>query len=259
MRTVLPDGLSWRRPRLSDAESIADFVGAYNTAVVGFADVTLDDVRDELVEPGFDPERDGWLVRDGGRQVGYGWCFADGTRDRVDIEVVAHEPSVSDWLFAQTIGRAKEIAGAAGHPEVVLDKGIYRADSAMRSQLAAHGFAHATTFHRMRIDHTDPRPASAPDPPSAPEPPPGVVLTVGPGDDAFRRAGHAVMMSAFDGHFGFTPLPYEEWHEAREAQSTFDWSQLMVAALDGAPVGVLERSNQFVEDEHCGYVRWVGV
>ena len=251
MRTALPSRLSWRRPSLADAESIFDFVAAYNTGIVGFPDWTLDDVRDELAEPGFDPDADGWLVTDDGQVAGYGWCFSNATRDRVDIDVVAHRPEVTRWLFAQTLGRAREIAGAAGRREVVIDKGIYRADAAMREHMAAYGFERATTFHRMRVDHRDLA--------VAPSPPPGVVLTTGPGDDAFRRAGHAVMMAAFKGHFGFTPLPYPEWHEAREAQSTFDWSQLMVATLDGMPVGVLERTDQFIPDERCGYVRWVGV
>jgi ribosomal protein S18 acetylase RimI-like enzyme len=251
MRTTLPGELLWRRPALADAEAILRFVAAYNTEVVGYPDLTLDDVRDELTEPGFDPDTDGWLVTHDREPVGYACCFPTATRDRADVEVVAHEPAVRRWLVEQAVARAAEIAAVAGHRKVVIDQGIHRADTGMRSQLAEDGFQHAATFHRMRVDHAGLAPV--------PNPPLGVTLASGPGDDVFRRAGHAVMMAAFDGHFGFTPLPYQEWHEAREAQSTFDWSQLMVASLDGMPVGVLERTDQFVEDERCGYVRWIGV
>ena len=45
-------------------------------ASVGFADITMDDIVDELDEPGFDRERDGWLVHgDDGRLLGWAWAF----------------------------------------------------------------------------------------------------------------------------------------------------------------------------------------
>jgi hypothetical protein len=62
--TEPPGGHRWRRPTLDDAEAIYELVARRNTAVVGFADTTLADVRDGLTEPGFDPAVDGWLVHD---------------------------------------------------------------------------------------------------------------------------------------------------------------------------------------------------
>ena len=54
MSSELPDGCSWRRPNVGDAEAVLDLVTKHNTALVGFADCTLDDLRDELTDPGFD-------------------------------------------------------------------------------------------------------------------------------------------------------------------------------------------------------------
>jgi hypothetical protein len=49
--TELSSGYRWRRPTLDDAEAILELVARRNTAVVGFADVTLDDIRDEPRSP----------------------------------------------------------------------------------------------------------------------------------------------------------------------------------------------------------------
>ena len=103
----------------------------------------------------------------------------------------------------------------------------------------------------MRIDHDD----VPPEPPV----PDGVLVRTGPGDDGFRREGHAVLNAAFAGQFGFAALPFDEWHERIEASATHDWSQLRVAYVDGEPVAMLYGNNAFIEDEGCGYVSNVGV
>ena len=44
-------------------------IDRHNTPLVGSPDITLREVRDELHEPGFDPDVDAWLVSDeAGRQ-----------------------------------------------------------------------------------------------------------------------------------------------------------------------------------------------
>lgn len=67
MNLQLPDGFSASRPVVADAGDIHELVASYDLAVIGRVDSTLDDIRDQLTEPGFDPARDSWLVRhDGG-------------------------------------------------------------------------------------------------------------------------------------------------------------------------------------------------
>jgi hypothetical protein len=51
MTAALPEGYSSRPPQLSDAEALFELISACNTAVIGFADFTLDDMADELSEP----------------------------------------------------------------------------------------------------------------------------------------------------------------------------------------------------------------
>jgi mycothiol synthase len=249
--TNLPAPERAHRPaELSDAEAIVEMVSAYNTAIVGFADVTLDDIRDDLVEPGFDRARDSWLVLEpSGRLTGYGWACANGDSDRIDIDVITADPEAAAWLLDRVCGRAREMGRERSHQKVVLDKGIYREDP-MRSLLEARGFARATTFQRMRIDHAGVV--------AQPEVPPGLTIREAT-DDATRRAAHEVQTAAFADHFGWVAKSYAEWLDLHEAKSKFTWSQLWVADLDGRPVGICERTDQFIEDEDCGYVASIGV
>ena len=79
------------------------------------------------------------------------------------------------------------------------------------------------------------------------------------GDETLRRDAHAVVNRAFTEHFGETATSFERWAERMQAAATSDWGQLLVSYLDDRPVGMLLGNDQFVEDEHCGYVRTVGV
>lgn len=252
MDAVLPPGHTWRRPTPDDAEGFYALVAAHNTAVVGFADFTLDDARDQLTEPGFDPSVDGWLVHDAaGALVGFGWTFGNGDSDQVEGEVIAGDDDVADWLFGVVEERADEIVAALGHDGARLGINVYRDHVAQQARAEARGYRPATTFHRMRIDH---------DGPVEPfELPPGVEIAVGPGDGALRREAHAVLMASFADHFGWVQLPFDEWHARVDSAASDDWSQLKVAYVDGVPAAMLLGHNGFVADEDCGYVRNVGV
>lgn len=249
----LPKGYVVRAPRIEDAAAILALVVGYNEAIIGFGDFTLDDVRDELTEPGFEPATDGWVIHDGdGRLVGYGWAMGDhGGGDLVDVEAIGHNPLVSRWLLDRAIERAVEIGRTRGHDTIRIDKTVYRGDEVMTGLITEKGFTPATTFHRMRIDHAGPVPM--------PEPPPGVTVREGVYDEAARRAAHRTDMTAFADHFGHTEMPYEQWYETREARSVFDWSQLTLVEIDGRPVAHCECHDGFVEDENCGYVMRIGV
>jgi mycothiol synthase len=248
---LLAPGLIGRPAELSDAEAIFELVSAYNTAIVGFPDITLDDVRDDLAEPGFDSVTDSWLVFDSDeRLVGYGWACANGDSDEVDVDVLTTDSAVAEWLFDRVSERALEMGRAHGNASVTLHKGIYRDDHDMKARLEARGFTPVTTFQRMRIDHVGPVPT--------PVPPPGVTIREAT-DVATRRDAHAIHKASFAEHFGFVRRPYDEWAERYEVMSTFDWPQMWVADLDGRPVAFCGRTDQFVEDEECGYVQSIGV
>lgn len=251
MSDALPAGWTWRRPELPDAEAIWAFVSAHHTAIVGFPDFTLDDARDELSEPGFDAANDGWLVHDcAGAVAGYGWACRNGTSAEIDIDVIATDETVADWLWAEVIERAGKIGAELDHDEVAIDVGIYRADELQRRRAAQLGLERAATFHRMRIEHSGDV--------AEPRLPPGIFVRTGEHEQV-RRDAHAVMNAAFAGQFGFVERTFDQWHELVDASSRRDWSQLRVADVDGNAVAMLLGNDQFVADESCGYVARVGV
>ncbi len=243
---VLPGTYTVQPPAKEDAGAVFAVVAAYNTAVVGFADYTLDDMVDELTKPGFEPETDGWLVFDGDTPVGYGWVSGKGDHHLLEMDVFTADPVVETYLLDEITRRSREIAREYGHSSVQLDVVVYRADETRRQRLSDYGFEAGTTFHRMRIDHDGPVPT--------PEVPTGVTIRRGAPDEASRRAAHNVMMQSFEGQFGFVARPFEEWHAAHENHSTFDWSQATLLELDGQAVALRECNDQFIEDENCGYI-----
>jgi mycothiol synthase len=248
----LPGGYRCCRPTLDDAEAILALISEYNGAFVGFADFTLDDVRDGLTEPGFDPTVDGWLVHgSGGTVAGYGWAYGKGGSDMVDIDVVAGDAAVADWLWARALERAAEIGAKAGRDLVSVDIGIYQTDVTQQARAKARAFVPATTFQRMRIDFD-----RAPPEPVAPD---DVVVRTGTGDEALRRDAHRVSQHAMAEHFGYVEKSFAAWHAGIESSATHDWAQLRVAYIGGEPTAIVQGSDQFVEDENCGYVATVAV
>ncbi len=251
MTAVLPSSYTVRPPTLEDAQAVLELVSDYNISVVGFADYTLDDAQDELSEPGFDPETDGWLVFDDGRLVGYGSIFGKGDHHLLDLDVVTTDPVVELYLLDRVERRAAELAAQYGHQAVQVDIANYQADKAREERLAGYGFERGTVFYRMRIDHEGTVPA--------PAVPAGVTVRRGAPDEASRRAAHDVLNASFTGQFGFSPRSYEEWHASLESFSAFDWSQLTTLEIDGETVAVRACWDQFVEDENCGYIGRLGV
>jgi ribosomal protein S18 acetylase RimI-like enzyme len=251
---TLPPGYTLRRPTVDDAHAIHELVVLSDTAAIGRADATLDDIRDELIEPGFDMAVDGWLVHSpAGRLVTWAWACRKGTSDNVDVAVITapDDDAAAAHLFGLVRERAVEIARELGHPRAVVDAGAYRQDERQRGHLAAAGYAPAATFQRLRIDHDGPRPY--------PVDPDGVTVIDGTHGEDVRRRAHAVRNESFAEHFGSVPLDYDEWVKGLEASYSHDWAQLRLVLVDGEPAAMLLGTDNFRYDENCGYVRTLGV
>lgn len=251
--TATAAGYTTRRPLADDAHDIHGLISLCDTQVIGKADMTLDDVADELGDPSFDRENDGWVVHDGaGRLVAWAWACRKGSSDNVDIDVVVHPdaPELIGPLWDTVTERAGRLAAGLGHDRAVVDIGLYRQDSGKRAVAAARGFTAATSFVRLLADHETPL--------SEPVPPSGVSLHQGLTEEV-RRQGHAVQQAGFAEHFGFTPKDYDEWYGELDASASGDWSQLAVARIDGEPAAMLLGTNAFAKDENCGYVRQLAV
>ncbi|GLX01557.1 GNAT family N-acetyltransferase [Microtetraspora sp. NBRC 16547] len=249
------NGYDIRRPTEGDAEAIHELVAEHDTEVLGKPDATLEDVAEVLGE--LDLATDGWLVHQGDRLAGWGWACPKGTSDNVDIDVQARDEAVVAWLWERVLERAVEIARDLGHAQARVDIGIYREDVALQAAAKERGLAVATSFHRMRIDNGDDHGGHAGA--AEPETPPGVIVESGEPDQERLCTAHRIQQEGFARHFGFVPKTFEEWVSDMEASSASDWSQLLIARVDGEPAAMLLGTNHFVSDEDCGYVRTLAV
>ncbi|GII57441.1 hypothetical protein Pth03_58300 [Planotetraspora thailandica] len=237
-----------RRPELADAAAIHEMVAEHDVAVIGRADMTLADVADLLEE--LDLAADSWLVLDGERLLGWGWAQRHVVSPNVDIDVQSRDSQAAAWLWDAVLERARRLAREAGHDHARVDVNVYRQDAALGAAAGERGFAPATSFHRMRIDHAGAEPASLP----------GVTVETGsPGDEDLKRTAHAIQQEGFAEHFGFVPRTFEQWVAAIESSSAHDWNQLLVARAGGEPAAMLLGTDHFVSDDNCGYVRTLAV
>lgn len=249
-----PPGHVVRAPTVEDAPAIFRLFADRNLAVVGFEDLTLDDMVDELAEPGLDLAADAWFAHDpSGRPSGYGAVYPSSGAPEHHIELLATDAALGRWLLDRIVDRTRAIGAAAGHPDVAVELGVYRSDAAQQELVEGAGLERATTFHRLRIDH------DGPGSPTALALPPGIVRHTGDEGLEVRRAGHAVIEAAFAGQNGITPQPFEAWQDALDARSTFTWPQLVVLEADGEPVAARLDNDQFAADEGCGYVHRLAV
>jgi mycothiol synthase len=251
----LPGGSLPRPATVDDAEIIHAVQSAHEIPLIGRPNSTLEDVRDELVEPDFAVGVDGFLIfpaADPTTAVGWGWACRKGASDIIDVSIAVHPEhgAVRSWLLDAALRRAVEIGRELGHPRIRVFAGVHRADEPTADLLRTDGFEHSTTFSRMRIDHQGPVPT--------PVPPEGIELRDG-SDPQVRRDAVDVRNAAFADHFGFVPQTVERWSADREASSAHDWAMLHVAYDGGEPVALLLRTNNFVPDENCGYVLTLGV
>ncbi len=237
-----------RRPVVADAVTVHELVAEHDIEVTGRPDWTLDDIADTLKE--LDLDHDSWLVRSDGRLLGWGYARRNGASENVDIDVQAREPGAAALLWDLALGRAADLAREAGHDHAVVDISLYEQDKAMREAAERRGFAPATSFHRMRADHSGVRPVFLP----------GVGVEAGaPGCEAVLRTAHRVHQEGFAEHFGFVPKTFEEWTAEMESSSANDWGQLLLARVHGEPAAMLLGTDHFVSDENCGYVRTLAV
>jgi mycothiol synthase len=242
-----------RRPRAEDAAAIHELSAACDMAALGVSDTTLGDVEEVLAEPELDLDRDGWLAHDAdGRLLAWAWAVGLGASDLVEIEVSVRPgvDGLAERLWPLVLDRARELARERGHDTATADVVVYRADEAKRALAEKYGFEPSTSFYRMRIDFDGPV-----EPPAEP---PGLTLHTGE-SDAIRREAHRVQQEGFADHYGFVPSGYDLWFERRQQQSANDWSQLILARVDGRPAAVLHGNDQFVVDQHCGYVATLAV
>jgi ribosomal protein S18 acetylase RimI-like enzyme len=258
MRGVtFPAGWTTRRPTLDDLAEILALVHASDVAAVGQADFSPDDVRDALAgSPYVDAGRDSLLAyAPDGSLAGWAYLENETGGDREFVEVYTRPETglpAQAPLLALTLARVAERARELGHATVTVRAGAIPTEEPYIATLRAAGFAFVKRYARMQ--------RSLEGVPATPPPTPaGIsIRPLDPGDDADLRLFHGILDAAFRDTPDYQPRPYERWREWVDGQASVAWDEWLVADAGGTPAGILQSSDQALDDNE-GWVKMLAV
>jgi mycothiol synthase len=248
---AVPTGFHARRPVQNDAETVFALIQACAAGEYGTPDSTLDEVRHGWMRPGFDLGADAWVVLAAdGEIVGYAetWNIEPiHIHSRGFVHPLARGRGIGSFLLAHVDARAREMAeGAPQGVRVTLQQWSTAVNDSALALLRSHGFVPVRRMRRMEITISEP--------PARPEWPHGItVRKFVPGLD--DRATHAAFDEAFRDHWGYLPLPFEQWAHWTVENEAFD-PTLCFLACDGDEVAGLAQCEVFGD---IGWVNDLGV
>jgi mycothiol synthase len=198
---------------------VLEVVVARDVADLGRPDYTLEDVESEWSEPGFALDEDAWVAEQDGRLVAY--ACVRWIEQLVLVAPAATGAGTGSRLLELVEGRARERG-------LALRQHLPERNAQAAALLSAHGYTRRHGYLRLGVE-LDP-------PPPQPRWPAGTSLRryAGSQDD---RPLHALFTEAFSEVLGSEPQPFESWRAQVVEHAAFDPDLLLVAELDGAPVG----------------------
>ena len=141
-----------RPPRPEDIPAIVALGEAFDRALTGTGDWSEEDVEHDWRALA-DPERDAWVVEDGGAVVGYA-TFQDDDEGTFEADGYVHPDRFGEGIGATLAGlaeaRAAERLEAVTLPRVVLQNAVLHVDAAARALLEGRGYRPVRHFLRMQ-------------------------------------------------------------------------------------------------------------
>jgi mycothiol synthase len=196
-----------RPPTDADAQRAADIVIAVDIAEMGEPDYTVEDLRDEWNETGFERDRDAVVVEDdAGTMIGYAHFRGGDLLAVVDPEREGEGAGTALLEWAER--RARE------RGEKMIRQGIGDQGASARALLEAHGYAVARSYYRLERD------VSTDD-----VEPPG--LRTLKREDASSL--YAIHEAAFSGRPDHTPRPEDVWTQRQFGAHALDYELSRVA------------------------------
>ena len=258
---ALPPGFTVRPVTLDDLEAAVDLFNTCSLIQMGMPDFTVESLRNEWSEPGFDLERSTRAVlTPEGRLVGYvevndagatpvhPWVWG---RVHPDYE----NRNIGTYLMQWGEERAREaIAKVPEHARVTMASGSFSTHEPTRRLLEDRGMTLIRHFYTMLIDLDE----------AAPEPdwPEGITLrTFNREQDA--EALFRAQRDSFQDHFGYVEEPFEtafpRWEHYRLNDPEHD-PTLYFLAMDGEEIaGMLLCRAHSHEDPEMGWIDILGV
>ncbi len=215
-----------RPPTLDDLPALVAFFSEME-AVHGSGGQTEGQLRDQLTSRFSKAEENYRVALEGGRIGGWVsvWHPEPGS-ERVFIEVKAHPRELS--MYERLLDWGEERAAALRSGQALrLHAGATSENELLANELRERGYELVRHFFTMEIDLAGE--------PQAPEWPEGIaVRTYRPGDE---RALYDADMEAFEDHWDFFTVPFEDWCEYFIESSEFDPELIFLAEDNGELAG----------------------
>lgn len=253
----LPANLLVRPPMLDDADAVAALFNACSLDEIGVSDSKPANMVDSWQLPGFDRERDAWVIHSpDGRIVGYQDLWSPPSRDLFYADGCVHPAyrgqGIGAVLLRLAEARTREyMAQAPADTRILLAVRVNATNQPAASLLRSHGYAVRRHFSRMEIqfDHEPPVPVW----------PEGIaVRTLIPGQD--ERAVYEADEEAFQDHFDHMPIPYEVWLRWETGDhDEYDPSLWFLATAGDQIAGFAVCRPTTTEDPDIGWVGTLGV
>jgi mycothiol synthase len=242
----LPEGYTVRPATDGDLDAMTVVANSYDVADFGRPDTAREHLADGFRVPGFDAERDTWLVLDRrGHAAAFGMVGMERTAVLEGFGRV-HPDHGGRGLGAYVVGameeRASELARSEGL-DLLVHNGVSSTDATARRMLDDRGYRPVRFFwhmerslHRsdLKIDRNGPAP----------------LVRRAEGSDE-ELAARAALDEAFLGHWGVEPWGLEDWREHLAVTSGS-----VLVAIDGHEVA---GAITFMPTSNAGWVEELGV
>ena len=203
-------------------------MNAYDLAHGSEAETDAGEVRDEWSHPGFDRERDAWLLESAdGRALVYGWVARRSGAGHYGLDAYIR-PEHRDRALGREIFRLME-QRARELRATLFVTGILGADEWGAELLRELEYSYVRSQFQMAVDLTE-----APPPTQVPH---GIVLrSFRAGDE---RAYHETITESFGKEWGYEPDSFEDWRAHFVERENFDPSLWFLALAGDEPAGAL--------------------
>ena len=218
LRTIRP-------PRDEDVPALVDLLNACDKVDIGHPDSDEEEAIWRWRLPGFDRERDTWVVLDGHSIVAYAIVF-----DSI-ADVFVHPEHRGHGLGGELLEMVERRALEQSDGEVVLKQHATDRAVAARELLDHAGYEHSHHYTRMEIDIPDPVPAA--------RPPAGVTIReFNPDADAHRL--YDAYVAAWQQYEGqeWEPEGFEAWATELKGND-FDPALYLLAEEDDEIIGFI--------------------
>lgn len=236
-----------RQAEQTDSEVVAALMNAHNISVDAEVSHVDNDSALGFINGYFEPYSAALLTQEGfPGLVAAVNLQPDSQRQRFQVELFCapefvQVETVLDWAIKEA---------QSTNPSWQIWPGANAKDLRLIEAWSNFGFSVTRRFSVMRMDLSEFDTSDVRDDVS--------IKAIDTNDESQLRTWHSLHQDAFAHHFGFTPRPFDEWIQIVTRDPSFDPGGVLVASVQGQPVGFCHHTDEFSSDNR-GFIIGLGV